>query len=153
MCKLHHRVQPRAMIVFCGVPDGFIENIAARGHGWQDVSCCRYVEVQSGNSYHMKATLVTQAARSSYTCNEAAVGAAISRHDLSIQQVHSAHSLCSLLLSLYLHAHCNLVQFCNMHVSQQAHCKWQLFSSHRQPQCMLTSCHRAIFLRAYQRHV
>lgn len=31
--------------------------------------------------------MVRQAARSSYTCNEAAVGAAISRHDLSIEQV------------------------------------------------------------------
>lgn len=49
-----------------------------------------YVEVQSGPSWHMKATMVRQAARSSYTCNEAAVGAAISRHDLSIQQVGEA---------------------------------------------------------------
>ena len=52
---------------------------------------CRYVEVQSGGSWHMKATMVRQAARSSYTCNEAAVGAAISRHDLSIQQVRCIH--------------------------------------------------------------
>ena len=52
------------------------------------VHVSRYVEVQSGASYHMKATLVRQAAHSSYTCNEAAMGAAISRHDLSIQQVH-----------------------------------------------------------------
>lgn len=51
-----------------------------------------YVEVQSGRSYHMKATMVRQAAHSSYTCNEAAVGAAISRHDLSIQQVGEATS-------------------------------------------------------------
>lgn len=51
-----------------------------------------YAEVQSGASYHMKATLVRQAARSSYTCNEAAMGAAISRHDLSIQQVGEATS-------------------------------------------------------------
>ncbi|KAL3132695.1 hypothetical protein ABBQ32_009205 [Trebouxia sp. C0010 RCD-2024] len=49
-----------------------------------------YVEVQSGDSYHLKATLVRQSARSSYTCNEATVGAAISRHDLSIQQVGEA---------------------------------------------------------------
>lgn len=48
---------------------------------------CRYIEVQSNNSFHMKATMVQQSARSSYTCNEAAVGASISRHDLSIQQV------------------------------------------------------------------
>ena len=47
----------------------------------------RYAEVQSGASYHVKASMVRQAARSSYTCNEAAMGAAISRHDLSIQQV------------------------------------------------------------------
>ena len=47
----------------------------------------RYVDVQSGKSYHMKATMVRQSARSLYTCNEATVGASISRHDLSIQQV------------------------------------------------------------------
>lgn len=51
-----------------------------------------YAEVQSGASYHMKASMVRQAARSSYTCNEAAMGAAISRHDLSIQQVGEATS-------------------------------------------------------------
>ena len=50
----------------------------------------RYVEVQSRQSFHTKATLVQQAAHSSYTCNEAAVGAAISRHDLCIEQVSFA---------------------------------------------------------------
>ena len=52
----------------------------------------RYVDVQSGDSYHMKATMVRQSARSLYTCNEATVGASISRHDLSIQQVIFATS-------------------------------------------------------------
>lgn len=56
--------------------------------------CGRYVEVQSGASYHMKATMVRQSARSSYTCNEATVGASISRHDLSIQQVNPKDSVC-----------------------------------------------------------
>ena len=45
------------------------------------------MEVQSSQSFHTKATMVQQAARSSYTCNEAAVGAAISRHDLCVEQV------------------------------------------------------------------
>ena len=53
----------------------------------------RYVEIQSGDSYHLKATLVRQSARSSYTCNEATVGAAISRHDLAIQQVSLGNSV------------------------------------------------------------
>ena len=54
----------------------------------------RYIEVQSGSSFHMKATMVQQSARSSYTCNEATVGACISRHDLSIKQVqcYSQHA-------------------------------------------------------------
>ena len=39
----------------------------------------------------MKATMVRQSAQSSYTCNEATVGASVSRHDLSIQQVKSSN--------------------------------------------------------------
>lgn len=56
----------------------------------------RYAEVQSGASYHVKASMVRQAARSSYTCNEAAMGAAISRHDLYIQQVSSDMQISSI---------------------------------------------------------
>ena len=81
------------------------------GHGQQVAELLlvslRYVEVQSGDSYHMKATMVRQSARSSYTCNEATVGASISRHDLSIEQVllGTSHLFCILTVSLNTQLH------------------------------------------------
>ena len=74
---------------------------------------CRYVEVQSSSSFHTKATMVRQAARSSYTCNEAAVGAAISRHDLSIEQV-SVHQSTRLVSMSQKGVHSLSVYICRL---------------------------------------
>lgn len=47
----------------------------------------RYVELESSQAWHMKATLVSQAASSSYSMTETQLGGRLTRHDLSIQQV------------------------------------------------------------------
>lgn len=54
--------------------------------GEEAVVAHRYVERESSPSLHTRATLVRQASRSSYTLTEARLGAALSRHDLAIQQ-------------------------------------------------------------------
>ena len=64
----------------------------------------RYLELEGANASHMKTTLVQQAARSQYTLTEAALGAALSRHDLGIQQARSlifVHSYLTLAPSKY----------------------------------------------------
>eukprot|EP00891_Asterochloris_glomerata_P000977 jgi/Astpho2/977/e_gw1.00016.340.1_t len=53
------------------------ENAALR-HG--------YAQLDAAAAYHMKATLVTQGLNSSYILTEACLGAAIARHDISINQ-------------------------------------------------------------------
>jgi len=47
----------------------------------------RYLELDGNNASHVKTTLVRQGARSRYSLTEAALGAALSRHDLGIEQV------------------------------------------------------------------
>ncbi|KAG1680407.1 hypothetical protein FOA52_015498 [Chlamydomonas sp. UWO 241] len=46
-----------------------------------------YVQREAPGAVHIKATLVRQAASSTYTLNEARVGGALSRHDLGVEQV------------------------------------------------------------------
>ncbi len=48
---------------------------------------CRYAQLDAAAAYHMKATLVTQGLNSSYILTEACLGAAIARHDISVNQV------------------------------------------------------------------
>ena len=67
---------------------------------WVDVRCtrnfvgaCRYLELEGSDASHVKTTLVRQGARSRYVLTEAALGAALSRHDLGIEQVLSALQL------------------------------------------------------------
>lgn len=50
------------------------------------VACGRYVELEARAALHMKATLVQQAARSSYRQVEARLGGRLSRQDLAIEQ-------------------------------------------------------------------
>ena len=47
----------------------------------------RYVELEGTAASHVKGTLVEQRARSRYVLTEAALGARLSRHDLTIEQV------------------------------------------------------------------
>lgn len=48
---------------------------------------CRYAELEGEQTWHMKASLVTQAEKSNYQLTEAQLGGKFTRHDLSIQQV------------------------------------------------------------------
>lgn len=50
-------------------------------------SPCRYAALEGRGALSMKGTLVAQGARSRYALTEARVGGALTRHDLSIQQV------------------------------------------------------------------
>lgn len=54
----------------------------------------RYVELEGQGAWHMKASLVQQAATSRYNLTETQLGGAFSRHDLSIKQVSSFQTLC-----------------------------------------------------------
>ena len=47
----------------------------------------RYVNTEVEDAWHMKGDLVSQDARSQYELTEALLGGALTRHDLSIQQV------------------------------------------------------------------
>ena len=51
------------------------------------MGACRYLELEGSDASHMKTTLVRQGARSRYVLTEAALGGALSRHDLGIEQV------------------------------------------------------------------
>lgn len=76
----------------------FVHPSSVRG-AW----CCRYVELEGAAARHVKATLVQQGPRSRYVLTEAALGGALSRHDLGIQQVapchdrHGAASCCAVI--------------------------------------------------------
>ena len=50
--------------------------------------CRRYVELEGKDAWHVKASLVHQAASSSYALTEVQLGGMLTRHDLSIQQVN-----------------------------------------------------------------
>ena len=54
--------------------------------GSWDVTC-RYVEVESKQSYHIKASIVQQAEGSRYNLTETQLGGMLTRHDLTINQV------------------------------------------------------------------